>query len=87
MHNSYSKTPVYELVETHMVLEGEDVVTCGISCAEQRTVNGITMDVTYVIGDISENREMVSAMVRRLNEWKLEAIHLPDVVSDMLFAG
>lgn len=87
MHNMYSKGTGYDLVESTIQLEGADVVTFGISCAEQKTVNGITMEATYIIRDISEDREWVARIVRRLNELEVEAVHMADVVSDMLLAG
>lgn len=64
---------MYTLTEEQKILEEQEY-----------TAYGIRYDDEYSINDVSEDKEAVKRLVADCNKYKLDPVHLRDVVEDFL---
>ena len=51
---------------------------------QEKTVYGIYYDDEYNVSNVSANKSTVEGLVEKYNKYKLDPIHLHDVIEDFL---
>ena len=65
--------------------EGEKAITIEVVDEnEEKTVYGIYYDDEYNVSNVSANKSTVEGLVEKYNKYKLDPIHLHDVIEDFL---